>query len=384
MKWPSSRLSVKDYMLVISALTVLQACLTQAVAIPPPTGKYNVGVSKHTIEHYNPLDLLAPNHVSTAFLATIYYPTLQAPAGPPQPYLEPELAALLETQLNYPPGFLSTLTSTLQPDAPFLAGAAGESEFPTLLFGPGGGGPPVPGNTILISELVSHGYTVIGLDHPFEQTYIQFPNGTGVVGVDIDYNSGLELDAIYLTRLVDNAVFLEKLPELVRTLQAPINITHMGAFGYSLGGAAAIGSIYNDARFVSGLNLDGGLYLLPALNLSLADTKKPVLFLGNEVHTGADPDHDVTWETFPIWQTGGFRQFTINGTTHHDFCDDTFWKTIEPTDPSVGPIDGNRQVEILNAYVKAFFDLTLLGQSSSILDGPSAEWPEVVFYDYSA
>ncbi|KAJ8126736.1 hypothetical protein O1611_g6902 [Lasiodiplodia mahajangana] len=155
----------------------------------------------------------------------------------------------------------------------------------------------------------------------------------------------------------------------------------MGAFGYSLGGAAAIASLYDGDRFVSGLNLDGGLYLREAFNDSLADTKKPVLFLGNQQHTGQN-GYDSTWETFPVWQTGGFRLFSIHGTTHHDFCDDTFWKTIEPTDPSTGPIDGNRQVKILNAYVKAFFDLTLLGQSSPILDGPSAEWPEVVFYDY--
>ncbi|KAI1123821.1 hypothetical protein F5Y10DRAFT_250959 [Nemania abortiva] len=383
MKWSSSRVSAQGHVLVVLALTILQACLVQAVALPPPTGKYNVGVSKHTIEHYNPLDPLAPNHVSTAFIATIYYPTLQKPTGPPQPYLEPELARIMEQQWNYSQGFLSTLTSTLQTDAPFLEGRVGESEFPTLLFGPGGGGPPVQGNTILISELVSYGYTVVGLDHPFEQPYIQYPNGTGVVGVDIDYNSLLLLDAIYLTRLVDIEAFLDYFPKLIQKLQAPINMTHMGAFGYSLGGAAAVASIYDDDRFVSGLNLDGSLYLQEALNNSLADAKKPVLFLGNEQHTGQSAEYDVTWETFPQWQTGKFRQFTINGTTHHDFCDDTFWKTIEPTDPSTGPIDGNRQVKILNAYVKAFFDLTLLGRNSSILDGPSAEWPEVVYYDYS-
>lgn len=52
-----------------------------------------------------------------------------------------------------------------------------------------------------------------------------------------------------------------------------------------------------------------------------------------------------------------------------------------PTDPSAGPIDGNRMYKILNDYVRAFFDFTLLGQSSPLLDGPSAEWPEVVFHN---
>ncbi|RYC59252.1 hypothetical protein CHU98_g6951 [Xylaria longipes] len=366
------------------ALTVLQGCLAQAVALPPPTGKYNVGVSKHTIEHYNPLDPLAPNHVSTAFLASIYYPTLQKPDGPPQPYLDPDLAAILETQFNYSAGFLSTFTSTIQPNAPFLKAPAGEPQFPTLLFGPGGGGPPVAANSILISELVSHGYVVVGLDHPFEQPFVRFTNGTGVVGVDIDYTSALLLDAIYLTRLVDNAVFLKSFPELTRKLGAPFNTTHMGSFGYSLGGAAALATIYDDDRFVSGLNLDGSLYLTLAENSTVADAKKPVFLIGNEVHTGEDYEHDVTWEAFIKYQTGYFRMITINGSTHHDFCDDTFWKTIMPTDPSTGPIDGNRMYKILNDYVKAFFDFTLLGSDSPFLDGPSAEWPEVVFRNRTA
>lgn len=371
-------------LLALAASTALGG-VANAIALPPPTGKYHIGVSKHTIEHYNPHDYLAPNNVSTAFLATIYYPTLQEPGPVPQPYLEPELAAIMEAQWNYTPGFLSTFTSTVQKDAPFLKGPVGESGFPTLLFGPGGGGPPVQGNTILISELVSHGYTVVGLDHPFEQPFFRYPNGTGVVGVDIDYNSLETIEAIYETRLVDNAVFLEYFPKLVQELQAPFNTTHLGSFGYSLGGAAAIGSLYNENCLVSGLNLDGTLFgSRPTLNDTRADTKKPVFFLGNEFHTGEDAQHDATWETFPLWQTAYYRLFTVNGAMHHDFCDDTFWKTIMDTDPSTGPIDGNRQFRLENAYVKAFFDLTLLGRNSLLLDGPSAEWPEVVFHDNPA
>ncbi|KAI0813833.1 hypothetical protein GGR55DRAFT_547107 [Xylaria sp. FL0064] len=381
MMWSGSRLFRERSMLAIAALTILQGC-AQAVSLPKPSGKYNVGISKHTIEHYNPHDILAPNNVSTAFLATIYYPTLQEPEGDPQPYLEPELAAILESQLNYTSGFLSTITANLQHDAPYLDGRVGKPAFPTLLFGPGGGGPPVAGNTILISELVSHGYTVVGLDHPFEQPFIRYPNGTGVEGVEIDFTSSKLLQAIYDTRLVDTAAFLDYFPKLVRRLRAPFSTTHIGSFGYSLGGAAAVGSIYHDDRLVSGLNLDGALIGSPeVLNTTRADTKKPVLFLGEGLHTGEDAAHDITWGTFPLWQTSYFGKFLIDGTMHHDFSDDTFWKTIQPTDPTTGPIDGNRQVAIMNAYVKAFHDFTLLGQNSSLLYGPSAEWPEVVFYE---
>ncbi|XXH01933.1 hypothetical protein Hte_008296 [Hypoxylon texense] len=381
----------KRSVLITYAYLLFQAAIASAVSIPEPTGPYHVSISTRTIEHFNPNDPLAPNNVSTAFLATIFYPTLQQqPEGEPQPYLNPETAAYYEATWNYSSGVLASITSTLQHDAPFLpagpAGEAGESPYyPTILFGPGGQGPPVEGSTILLAELASHGYTVIGLDHPFEQPFLRYPNGTGVYGVDVDYNDYALIEAIYDTRLVDSAALLARLPELARELGgAPINTTHVGTLGNSLGGAAALGSMYDRGQpLASGLNLDGTLW--GRLNSSSgADVGKPVLMLGNAGHhTGAGAG-DVTWTTFLSQQSGYVREISINGTMHHDFCDDTFWKTVEGNDPTTGPIDGNRQVEILNAYVKAFFDFTLLGRNSPILDGPSPDWPEVMFYNVSS
>ncbi|KAI1081697.1 hypothetical protein F5B20DRAFT_534985 [Whalleya microplaca] len=362
---------------IVGVFILVHAVLVDTVAIPPPTGPYYVGVSKHTVEHYYSHDPVAPNNISTAFLATIFYPTLQKPESTPLPYLSPEIVAYVEESWNYSSGSLESLTSTVQKEAPFLDGG---SHYPTLLFGPGAGGPPIEGDTILLSELASYGYTVIGLDHPYEQPFVRFPNGTGVEGVYIDYNSLDLIAAIYETRLVDNTAFLDYLPKLVQKLGLPINTTHIGAFGYSLGGAAAIGSMYDDDRITSGLNLDGQLFGLATLNTSEADVKRPAFLLGNEAHTG-ETDYDFTWGTFPPWQTGYLRKMLVTGTTHHDFCDGAFWKTIDDSDPATGPIDGNRQVKILNSYVKAFFDFTLMGQKSPILDVPSKDWPEVVCYN---
>ncbi|KAI1395543.1 hypothetical protein F4819DRAFT_478115 [Hypoxylon fuscum] len=369
--------------IVVAALAILGASIiVDAVAIPPPTGPYQVGVRKYTIEHVNNHDPVAPNNVSTAFLATVFYPTLQKPEGAPEPYLNSETAAVFESSWNYTPGTLASLTSTVQKDAPFVDLEG--SPHPIILFGPGAGGPPVEGNTILLSELASYGYAVIGLDHPFEQPFIRYPNGTGVEGVVIDYSSIELIIAIYEMRLGDNAAFLDHhLSELVREFKLPFSTAHLGALGYSLGGAAALGSVQKHSRLVSGLNLDGTLFGDPALNNSAADIQKPVFLLGNEDH-GGDFGGDYSWATFPLWQTGYQRKMLVNGTTHHDFCDDTFWKTLESdADPGAGPINGREQVRILNSYVRAFFDFTLLGRDSSILDRPSTEFPEVVFYNVS-
>ncbi|KAI0198034.1 hypothetical protein F4808DRAFT_271523 [Astrocystis sublimbata] len=368
-------------MRAVTALTLLQGYLAHAIALPPPTGKYNIGMIKHDIPHYNANDPLAPNNISTAFLATIYYPTLQTPRGPPQAYLEPALAAPMEAQFNYTPGFLTTFTSHVQPHAPFLAHPkkTGQTLMPTLLFGPGGGGPPVSGNTILISELVSHGYTVVGLDHPYEQPFLRYANGTGVSGVDINYDDLALIERIYDTRLIDNSAFLAQFPSLVEKLNAPFNKTHMGVFGYSLGGAAAVGQIYNDSRLVSALNLDGSQFGAPtAEDPAVADAKKPVFLVGSEGHTADDP----TWGKFIDKQTGYLRMINVEGSKHLDMFDNTFWKTkMEGVEYNhgAGTVDGMRMYEILNVYVRAFFDFTLLGKKERVLDGPEARWPEVVF-----
>ncbi|XXG99395.1 hypothetical protein Hte_005732 [Hypoxylon texense] len=369
---------------VTTALIILNApSIAHTAALPPPTGPYQVGARKYTIEHYNDHDAVAPNNVSTAFLATVFYPTAQIPKGAPKPYLNPETAAYYELHWNYTAGTLASITSAVQWDAPFLE-TDGSSPYPTILFGPGGGGTPVEGSTILLSELASYGYAVVGLDHPFEQPFIRFPNGTGVVGL-LDDEPWVTAEQVYDTRLEDDAVFVDlHLSKLVHELKLPLSTTHLGAFGYSIGGASAVGSAQASRRVVSGLNLDGTFLGKPALNSSAADVRKPVFSVGSEVHAPGGEVGDYTWYSFPLWQTGYQRKILINGTTHLDLCDNAFWKTLEPDlDHYGGPIDGFEMVKVLNAYVKAFFDLTLLGRNSPILDGPSPEFPEVVYVNVS-
>lgn len=360
-------------------LMTLTSSLVNAIAIPPPTGRYGVGVRKLVIENLNDHDPVAPTNVSTSFLATIFYPTARQSTVDTGPYLDPETAEPWEKIYNFTAGSLSSLTSTLQKDAPFLDGECGKSIYPTLLFGPGGAGPSIECNAILLSELASHGYTAIGLDHPYEQVWLRYPNGTGIPGRPLEYPWTLEeYLAVYDMRLEDTRVFLEKLPGLVQRLDAPINITHVGTFGHSLGGAAAIEALFDGDIVKSGIDLDGTLFGRPALNSSEANTRKPSLLLGFEGH------FDDSYRTYPDFQTAYWRGVRINGTTHNDFSDVAFWKTVGNTGsaPSSNPTIGIRMVHILRTLVRAFFDFTLLGEEQPIvLDGPTEGFPELWFFD---
>lgn len=362
----------------VLGLTALAPTNVDAIAIPPPTGRYGVGVRKVVVEHYNDHDPVAPNNISTSFLATIFYPTAHNSGADTGPYLDPETAEPWERIYNFTAGSLSSLTSTLQRDAPFLHGHTGKSKYPTLLFGPGGAGPSTECNAILLSDLASHGYTVIGLDHPYEEVWIRYPNGTGIPGLPLEYPWTLEeYLAVYDQRLEDTRVFLEKFPAIVKHLKAPINTTHVGTFGHSLGGAAAIESLFDGDIVKSGIDLDGTLFGRPAVDGPEADTGKPSLLLGFEGH------FDESYRTYPDYQTAYWRGVRINGTTHNDFTDVTFWKTVgNPGSPPASPTVGLRMVHILRTLVPAFFDYTLRGgKQPPVLDGPTEGFPELWYFD---
>lgn len=363
-------MKLSAHWLAVLGLQLYTSRCSLAEPIPLPSGQYNVGVQKHVIEFVNQDDPTSPNSVSTEYLATIYYPTRDEPSEP-KPYLEPELAQAYADVWDFD---IAHLTSTFRENASFLCKPAG----PTLLFGPGGWGPPTDGYGILFSELVSHGYVVAALDHLYEQPFLRYPNGTGVYGLALDFPAELPfIEALHDVRVRESLHFIDYLPDLVAEIGAPFKTDNLGAFGHSLGGSTALTLALESDKIVAAINQDGSH--LNRLN-STADQadlgSTPSLILGSEGHTG---ETDGTWANFFKWQTGWWRLFIVTGSSHLEFSDAAFWKLFgEPTRP-LGPIEGQRMVDVTNAYIKAFFDEYLLGQDQPILDGPSEEWPEVVY-----
>ncbi|KAI1300051.1 hypothetical protein F5Y03DRAFT_242245 [Xylaria venustula] len=338
--------------------------------IPPPTGQYYVSRKKVEIPYVNTDDPIAPNNVTTAFLATVYYPTSRAFTGPPVPYLDPALAALFEDAYNVTVGSFANLTTdAIVWNAPRL----NEATYPTLLFGPAGVGPPVEMFSILLSDLASYGYTVIGTDHPYEQPFIRWPNGTALYGLppfsspDIDANALINIRFNESKALIDNFHLIEK------SLGGRLNSTHIGTFGHSVGGAAAVRSLLRDDRVSSAINIDGPFFDAD----QYVDAVKPVLLLSEAAI------EDSTWVNFAAIQTGWWKHIAVNGSLHVDFTDLAFWKEatdVKAHSSSLGDINGYQRVNLTRTVSRDFFDFTLRSvPEPSILDGPSAAWPELIY-----
>jgi hypothetical protein len=348
--------------------------------IPPATGPYNVGVQKLEIPFINDEDPLAPNNVTTSFVATVFYPTHAAAKEPAEqePYLDPAAAQLLELTFQAASGSLAGLTSAVVRNAPVLKDGP---LFPTLVF-EGGYSAPTECYYILLSDMASYGYTVFGLDHPYEVGFVRYPNGTGLYGVSVpaEQQTPTLWSALETNRMKEIGGLVDHIPSISNTLGFRIDTERIGTFGHSLGGASAAGAMLRDQRIKSGINIDGTFWGSLAANDSSVDTKRPVFLFSSEPHVpGEVPEDDSSWLSFPAAQTGWWRNLGVNGSAHMDFMDLTFWKEVTPIPETlVGVINGSRMINITRTLVKDFFDFSLLGQPNPVFDDPSATWPDVV------
>jgi hypothetical protein len=213
------------------------------LSLPPPTGSYSVGQKPCVFDHVSPNDPFWPNNVSTSLLINLYYPTLDT--ATPVYYIWEGFSKTYDEYFAVPAGSFRDMTANLAFDAHPLPHAEGKKlRLPTLMFGPSGGGPSSRMFTDLLSELASHGYVIITVDQPYEQPYLEYPNGTVFTGVlDLSWSGETFLQEIYDYRLTDNSALLDTMPHIASDTGIPINLTHFVFFGHSVGGTTALSAV---------------------------------------------------------------------------------------------------------------------------------------------
>jgi predicted dienelactone hydrolase len=133
----------------------------------------------------------------------------------------------------------------------------------------------------------------------------------------------------------------------------------------SFGGAVAADVCLKDSRCRAGINLDGLQFGAAALPDSAL--KVPFMFMASSLVNE------------PVFQRaqGDAWYVTVKGSTHFNFTDFSLVSPLFRKLGMLGPIAGERMEEIMNAYIVAFFDRTLRGEDSALLQGESADYPEV-------
>ena len=315
----------------------------------------------------------------------IWYPAVKAPGDTARYLLRPDFASKAGA-------FLAKRART---NSVFQAPVAFDSVFPVLLYNHGGSWTRWSA-TFATEWLASYGYVVVSVEHfgfnqsvqfadgkPFKSDTLVFPAGTGDNAADARQAWAFLEDPIFKIWKADARFALDQVEALNRgpgPFQGKLDLSRVGAFGWSFGGALAVQLSREDPRVVAAVDHDGQLFD----DVRQLGTSRPVML----VHHGVDdaalyPEKDREAVRALMRETEGFDSsarvastadwysLTIAGTDHGNFSDLVlFLKQPE------GRTNARRAHEIINAYTLAFFDQYVRGRPSDLLAAASSPYPE--------
>jgi predicted dienelactone hydrolase len=359
-----------------------------ATSLPAPTGHFRAGTVRLHLVDPARIDPTSPSHGAREIMVQVWYPATGTRDFPPAPYLTPLAAAHFQASFNVPAG--ATLPQTTG-----HAGAPADrrhGSYPVVLYSPGGG---TDGNldTGLVEDLVSHGYVVVTMDDTNDSPEVEFPGGRLVVGTFVSDTDAKALEAQQI-RAADARMTLDDLAVLNRGgnpdaehaplpagLAGSLDLSRVGMFGWSLGGAASAQAMHDDRRIKAAVNMDGTFWG----PLARSGVRRPFLLLTGAEHT---EQGDPSLASFLTASTGPKLHLGLANSQHPTFSDfeelaselaPALGLTPDQVAALIGTIDPKTAVTDERAYIRAFFDKYLRNRDSHLLDGPSPRFPDIQF-----
>ncbi|MEV5880931.1 alpha/beta hydrolase [Streptomyces sp. NPDC052101] len=338
--------------------------------LPAPTGPYAAGEDVIHLTDTSRPDPWVPSSGPRQLTVTMVYPAVPG-TGTPAPYMTlAEAAGILQRQKlpansGITPQNLSSVTTHA-----FHGARPQSGKHPLVVLSPAYENPRMT-LTSLATDLASHGYVVALVGHTHEDNGETLANGQTPPCAICD-DPALDFDSVATSRARDVSFVIDQLTHgnTAWRLAHLIDKHEIGMAGHSLGGAAAAATMIADPRVRAGVNMDGSFHPAPMPG----QINRPFLMLGAPP---SDHPADTTWEQ--AWAAlGGYKKWlTVTDADHFSFSDlDLLHQEAGFPTPPLSP---ERGVVITREYVTAFFDQTLKGIHSPLLDGPSPNNPEVLF-----
>jgi dienelactone hydrolase len=392
---PMLRLSCGIMAGAMVAASLVLSWVMPMFKLPVPTGRYPVGTRTLYLTDSNRLEMHEwARSGNREVVAQLWYPAAME-GGPKAKYR-------MRCETSRRSSYQSVLAMHALQDAPLATG-----RFPVIVYNPAWHGLR-HSSTFIIQELASHGFVVAAISHPYNSSMVALSDGTTVhpdYSHDIGYSKHhyipleerlamAEEELAIQTR--DCRFVLDELQRFDQTvghpLEAHLQMDRVGAQGISFGGAVSMELAREDARVRSALELDGVVQGSAALH----GLDKPFMFLDcplkgppYEVEEGADLR---AVETAGLWKRtadtkalllsrcGGIRVL-VEGIGKSDFYDQIFMSPLRKLS-RVGSVPRKRVALILNSYVLAFFQQTLLDKPSSLFSQDAKDFPEATVQEW--
>ena len=379
-------------LILICAATVCSTALP-VFELPAPTGRYAVGTQRQRIVDTKRVDPFARDGNPRELMVQIWYPAEIPNGARLAPYREAEATSLWNARY-------SLARSRSYSNVPL---SSSQTRYPILLFAPSWLGQRTD-DTLLSEELASHGFIVVGLDHPYSSPITVFPGGKVVrsrlvAREDYSSQSGFQTfmaaaEEEVRIRTEDARFVLDSLEgrntqHSLQFLNGRIDFDRVGIFGFSIGGGVAAEACWLDRRFKAGLDLDGMI----TNEAAKYGTFAPFFFIfGDDPPLPQKPDMEINspeqrqkafysdqyWTMRRSLERYGGYWMEVPDTEHMNFSDAPFYSPLKNLIRR-GNLEAERRALIIRGYTRAFFERHLNHLGQSLLDGPSAEFPEVKF-----
>jgi predicted dienelactone hydrolase len=396
--------------LLVLILAAALPALVPVFRLPEPTGPYAVGTQYfYWVDRGRP-DTYTPDPDDYREVSVqLWYPADLTADEEPIRYMRREASRAFAEFLDLPSALFEHF-ALVRTHAHLNAGVAqAEAPFPVITYSTSG---LMSSHMALYEELASHGYVVLCVGHPYWNPFV-YGAGGEVLPFDgqneyykawwAEENAAVkrakgritvakttetqeraqrwhnELKPVAISDLrkwaEDIGFVLDELETLNLGngfLAGTLDLERVGIMGFSKGGAAAGQFCVTDARCKAGINLTGFMYG----DIVDIDLVQPFMFVAEEELWCRDCHVN---DLFYKRAESSAYQMKVRGSRHASFGDPCLWGG--PIDIlGEGPtIDGERMAKIQNVFTLAFFDKHLKSLAAPLLDGPSPDYPEVVF-----
>jgi len=373
---------------ILLAVSTALPILLPVPAIPAPSGPYQVGTRIYELTDTSRKELYSGKDEARRFQIQVWYPAEVSEIDERAPWMANAdvFAPSISSYLDLPDFFLDHLALVNVPaykDAPV---APADEGFPVILFSHGWNGFNAQ-NTGQALQLASDGYVVVGIQHTYGAVVTVFEDGTIAKNNPSALPSGApdEEYEIAAHKLADQWAgdmsfvlnFLSKPNSSVKSpFVGKFDFNHIGVYGHSTGGGAAIQFCGMDTRCKALLGQDP--FMRPVSYEVLENgITQPSFFMFSQVWAGEiDSRNNKLFNPFYSKSADTYGALFIEGTAHYDFSDLPLLSPLAPQLGLKGPINGKRVTIIINDYLLSFFDMTLKGMPTDLF-GNKSPYPEV-------